>query len=207
MRYPVEPVNITTEFGVPDSNALFGLHSGLDFATNLNQPIYAPASGELTQVSSKTGGNMVVIFDGTYYHRLMHNNSFVKPEGHVNEGELVAKSGNTGLAFGVHCHWDVNTQGVFPKSFGAFVNPEELIKGGDMATDQQIDDWISKEHQIAFGKPPSDAVFDDWRGVLKNNFTDGSLSILAGIDTNAGALKNQPHGNFVKVTETLYKEK
>lgn len=80
------------------------------------------------------------------------------------------------------------------------------IERTDMATDQQIDEWISTQHQIAFGTPPNDAVFNDWRKVLKNNFVDGSVSILKGIDTNAGALKNQPKGNYVPVNEQLYKK-
>lgn len=66
------------------------------------------------------------------------------------------------------------------------------VIGGDMPTDSQIDDWISTQHQIAFGVPPTDAVFNSWRPVLKNNFVDGSLSLLKGIDTNSGALKNKP---------------
>lgn len=65
-----------------------------------------------------------------------------------------------------------------------------------MATNQQIDQWISLFHQEAYGGPASVATFNDWRKVLKNNFVDGSLSIMMGTDTNAGALKNQPKGEF-----------
>lgn len=66
-----------------------------------------------------------------------------------------------------------------------------------MPTDAQIDDWISKQHYIAFGQPATQDVFNQWRPVLKNNFTDGSLSLLAGIDTNPGALKNKPADGFI----------
>lgn len=86
----------------------------------------------------------------------------------------------------------------------------QVIGGQDVATDQQIDQWISTQHQIAFGKPPSDAIFNDWRPVLKNNFVDGSLSLLAGIDSNAGALKNQPPtppSNYEPVPYPVFKEK
>lgn len=62
----------------------------------------------------------------------------------------------------------------------------------DMATPAQIDEWISAQYQIAFGQAPPDAVFADWRSVLSNNFVDGSISILKGIDANDGALKNEP---------------
>lgn len=79
----------------------------------------------------------------------------------------------------------------------------------DMATNQQIDEWISTQHYIAFGKPASAAIFNDWRKVLKNNFVEGSNSILKGIDGNAGALKNQPviPSNFEKLPFEVFKEK
>jgi hypothetical protein len=59
-------------------------------------------------------------------------------------------------------------------------------------TNQQVDETISLLHQVAFGKPASDAVFKDWRGVLNNNYVEGVISILKGCDKNPGALKNKP---------------
>lgn len=132
-RVPVDqPYTITTEFGVKDSNAKFGYHSGIDYGVPLDRPIYAPTGGQLTNVKSTTGGNMVVIFDGTYYHRLMHNNSFSRSDGAVTEGQEVAKAGTTGLSFGVHCHWDINNEGYYPSSFAAFINPNVWLKGANM---------------------------------------------------------------------------
>lgn len=200
MRIPIDkPYTITTQFGVPDSNAKFGRHSGVDYAGfRAGRAIYAPTNGMLMNIDSPTGGNMVVIFDGKYYHRLMHNSSFSREPGYVKEGNEVARAGTTGLSTGVHCHWDINTQGIYPTSFSAFVDPNSILNQGgqDMATNQQIDQWISLFHQEAYGGPASVATFNDWRKVLKNNFVDGSLSIMIGTDTNAGALKNQPKGEF-----------
>ncbi len=134
MRIPVnQPYTVTTEFGVPDQYAKFGRHSGIDYAVPLNRPVYAPTSGTLTNVVSPTGGNMVVIFDGKYYHRLMHNQSFSRSNGRVNEGEEVAKAGTTGLSTGVHVHWDINTEGTYPTSFNSFINPNTWLQGGNMA--------------------------------------------------------------------------
>lgn len=130
MRRPVDsPYVITTEFGVPDSYAKFGKHSGVDYAVPTGRPVYAPASGNLTQVVSPTGGNMVVIFEGRFYHRLMHNNSFSRGNGPVSEGQEVAKAGTTGLSTGSHCHWDINTEGTYPTSFAAFINPADWLAG------------------------------------------------------------------------------
>lgn len=131
MRRPVNsPYTITTEFGVPDSYAKFGKHSGVDYAVPLNRPVYAPTSGQLTNVVSPTGGNMVVIQDNQgFIHRLMHNNSFSRTNGRVNEGEEVAKAGTTGLSTGVHSHWDINREGTYPTSFNSFINPADWLAG------------------------------------------------------------------------------
>lgn len=139
MRRPVDsPYVITTEFGVIDSYAKFGRHSGVDYAVETGRPVYAPASGDLQNIVSPTGGNMVVIFDGTYWHRLMHNSSFSRGNGRVNEGDEVARVGTTGLSTGPHCHWDVNREGIYPTAFSSFINPADWLagatQGGTMST-------------------------------------------------------------------------
>lgn len=136
MRRPVNsPYTITTEFGVPDSYAKFGRHSGVDYAVPLNRPVYAPVSGTLTNVVSPTGGNMVVIKDNQgFTHRLMHNNSFSRANGAVNEGDQVALAGTTGLSTGVHSHWDINREGTYPTSFASFISPADWLAGKYQST-------------------------------------------------------------------------
>jgi len=130
-RRPVnEPYTITTEFGVKDGYAKFGRHSGVDYAVPKGRPIYAPYSGNLTNVVSPTGGNMVCIDDGQFTHRLMHNDSFARPNGSVQEGEVVAYADSTGLSTGHHCHWDISAEGIYPTSFAAFRDPWTWLNGG-----------------------------------------------------------------------------
>jgi uncharacterized coiled-coil protein SlyX len=129
-RRPVNsPYSITTEFGVPDSYAKFGKHSGVDYAVPFNRPIYAPTSGQLENIVSPTGGNMVVIKANGLTHRLMHNNSFSRGNGWVNEGDEVAKAGTTGLSTGVHSHYDINKEGTYPTSFASFIPPADFLAG------------------------------------------------------------------------------
>lgn len=130
-RRPVNaPYTITTEFGVKDSYAKFGYHSGTDYGVPYGRPIYAPASGSLTNVVSPTGGNMVVINDGQFIHRLMHNLAFSRTNGSVQEGDQVATADSTGLSTGNHCHWDINSEGTYPTSFAAFKDPFKWLQGG-----------------------------------------------------------------------------
>ncbi len=129
-RRPVNlPYTITTEFGVPDSYAKFGRHSGTDYGVPKLRAIYAPKSGQLTNVVSPTGGNMVTIDDGQFTHRLMHNDSFARMNGSVQEGDVVAYADSTGLSTGNHCHWDISAQGVYPSSFAGFRDPWQWLQG------------------------------------------------------------------------------
>jgi len=129
-RRPVDaPYTITTTFGEPDSYALFGYHSGVDYAVPPGRQVFAPASGQLTNVVSPTGGNMVVIYDGQFYHRLMHNQSFSRGNGPVSEGNEVARAGTTGLSTGPHVHWDININGNTARSFADFRDPAKWLAG------------------------------------------------------------------------------
>lgn len=139
-RRPVNaPYTITTPFGVADTNALFGLHSGTDYAVPRNTSVYAPASGKVVYADTHPiRGEMVVIYDGSVYHRLMHNSSLKVDVGdQVTEGQVVALSGSTGLSTGPHVHWDINSRGIDAKSFTDFVDPSEWLKtkGENMSAD------------------------------------------------------------------------
>lgn len=208
-RIPVNKPYSTAQsipFGDPDPKAFFKRHSGIDYAVPLNRPIYATVSGQLTNVVSATGGNMVRIFDGKYYHRLMHNNSFSRSNGPVNEGDEVAKAGTTGISNGVHSHWDVATQAV-PTNFNQFINPATLLnQGGIVMSPEQIQDWISKEHFIGYGFPASDATFKNWGDLLRNNPIDGALTILTAIDRDPNSLKNISGVGFTKLPFDVYKK-
>lgn len=160
-RRPVNaPFSITTEFGVPDQYAKFSRHSGVDYAVPLNRPVYAPVSGTLTNIVSATGGNMVQIFDGKYYHRLMHNNSFSRANGYVKEGEEVAKAGTTGLSTGVHVHWDIADR-ANPTAFNQFVSPAAFL-ANPPANNNEGEDIV---------KPTYTEVLDSFRAYLGRDCT------------------------------------
>jgi murein DD-endopeptidase MepM/ murein hydrolase activator NlpD len=159
---PVDNAIITTPFGIPDSYAKFGRHSGLDYGIPVNTVVKAPASGTLRNIVSPTGGNMVVINDGKYFHRLMHNNIFSRGDGPVNKGDEVARSGNTGLSTGPHLHWDINSEATYPTSFNAFIDPMGWLEGDEVtkedltkvyetidATNKRIDAAINQLKELS----------------------------------------------------------
>jgi murein DD-endopeptidase MepM/ murein hydrolase activator NlpD len=131
MRRPVQaPFAITTEFGVKDSAAKFGKHSGVDYGVPTGTPVYAPVAGTVTTyVWGQYHGNVVQIKDASgRYHRLMHNSQLlVKPGQKVGEGQLVAKSGATGQGVtGPHVHYDISTE-ANPSAFKTFISPASLL--------------------------------------------------------------------------------
>lgn len=183
MRRPVNtPYTISTEFGQPDSYAKFGYHSGVDYAVPTGRQVLAPVSGQLTNVVSPTGGNMVVIYDGRFYHRLMHNSSFSRANGQVSEGEEVSKSGTTGLSTGPHVHWDINTEGTYPSSFASFVNPADWLAGKYQVTSTggnlvfQNDAEVQDAYKLLRGNPGTPEERKGWIGQSKQRFFQVALA-------------------------------
>ncbi len=128
---PTNKGTITNEFGGYD--ALGTGHTGIDIANERNTPIYPSADGKVIRVSSSTeGGNSVSILhniDGidyvTYYGHL-DQPSNVSEGDEVTVSTQIGKMGETGLATGVHLHFEimVDTKVV---DHSKAVNPREYI--------------------------------------------------------------------------------
>lgn len=137
MRHPLnppfdQPQYITTLFGVPDPNAQFGKHSGIDVGVKL-KPVYAMVSGTVSVPAPNIyhGKALDIERDGKWY-RTMHMDSYSILSGPVQEGQLIGYTGNTGvLAVGganvaYHLHFDIRKE-YNPSSFAAFIDPLTLI--------------------------------------------------------------------------------
>lgn len=132
MRRPVNGTpRITTHFGEHVGTlAKFGKHSGQDFGVAIGTPVFAPVAGVVKFAShDRVGGNMLIIFDGQFHHRLLHNRALAVTVGqYVSEGQHVADSGNTGLSTGAHLHWDI-CRPYAATRFSDYVNPDEWVRG------------------------------------------------------------------------------
>ncbi|MFN2187964.1 MAG: peptidoglycan DD-metalloendopeptidase family protein, partial [Candidatus Promineifilaceae bacterium] len=85
-------------------------HSGTDFAGTVGTPIYAPAAGKVIYSDTlQIRGNTLIIDHGLgvmsgYYHlSAVH----VDVGQEVEQGQLIADGGSTGLSTGPHLHWDL----------------------------------------------------------------------------------------------------
>lgn len=90
-------------------------HLGIDLAGVKNMPITASNEG-IVVLSEELGiyGNTIIIEHGygvaSLYSHL--NNAFVKEGDFVTQGEVIAESGASGLAFGDHLHFSILIQGL-----------------------------------------------------------------------------------------------
>lgn len=91
-------------------------HKGLDIANSIGSPIKAAASGTVTYAQYNSGGYgyLVKISHGngivTYY---AHNSKLYVSVGQtVQQGEVIAAMGSTGVSTGSHCHFEIRVNNV-----------------------------------------------------------------------------------------------
>lgn len=94
------------------------LHDGTDFGVGCGTPVRAAAAGDVVSAAYSEGyGNQLVVDDGTVNDRGLatsysHLTRFAASPGeHVERGEVVAYSGNTGYSTGCHLHFMVYVDG------------------------------------------------------------------------------------------------
>jgi murein DD-endopeptidase MepM/ murein hydrolase activator NlpD len=98
-----------------NGGAVNGFHSGADFASAPNTPIYAAASGRVVLADTlNIRGNTVVIYHGWGIYTLYaHQNVINVAVGDmVTTGQVVGVAGSTGRVTGPHLHWEVWVNGV-----------------------------------------------------------------------------------------------
>ena len=119
-------------------------HTGTDFAAKIGTPVYATADGvvDLSYSGCNGGyGKLVKITHSfgfkTYYAHL--NEVLIKSGSFVKKGQLIAKTGNTGISTGPHLHYEVRflEQPINPMNFAQW----------DM---KNFDSIFTKERSIAW---------------------------------------------------------
>jgi len=185
-------------------------HIGLDIKTPKRTPLKPVRTSRITKVYfTKTGGKSLNMVAGNKETRWLHLDSIGFKVGDiVNSSQTAALSGNSGTpsgggVYGYHLHTEEYENGIAVDPLKVYKNNEENIM---KPTDAQIDATISYLHYAYFGKPAPNAVFDSWRGLLKNNYVNGLQTIFENTDKNSDALKNKSStGNYRKI-EAYIKE-
>jgi murein DD-endopeptidase MepM/ murein hydrolase activator NlpD len=107
----------------PVTGAASDYHGGLDIAGEKGQPVYATASGTVSDAAYRSDyGNLVVIDHGfglqSKYGHL--SKLKVRPGQKVKRGDVIGNVGATGKATGYHLHYEVLAN-------GKLLNPLQLL--------------------------------------------------------------------------------
>lgn len=131
---PMDGYYSTREFGLRMHPVLgiFKTHTGLDIVNDVGTPVVASADG-VVEMSGQSGGGygtVVIIKHGYGYQSLYaHLSKVLVREGQrVKRGDLIAKSGKTGLVSGPHLHYEVRYNGVCQNPMNYFfddISPKE----------------------------------------------------------------------------------
>src|SRR5204863_5170186 len=111
-----ESVRITSPFGVREYPLIGGrrLHAGIDLGASAGTAVRAVAAGVVRRASSDgINGRILVLDHGrgvvTTY---CHNEALLVRDGqHVERGQVIARSGSSGLTTGPHLHYQIDLAG------------------------------------------------------------------------------------------------
>jgi murein DD-endopeptidase MepM/ murein hydrolase activator NlpD len=123
--YYIWPANgvVTSEYGYRNVGIGGAFHSGIDVGVSLDSSIYAADGGTVIFSGWYSDyGNLIEIkHDNGDVTRYAHNSTLLVSVGDkVAQGDVIAKAGATGLADGVHCHFEIISGGVR-------INPKNLL--------------------------------------------------------------------------------
>lgn len=121
---------VTARFGEQrsvDGGPVSGHHPGTDIGVVVGTDVHAPNSGTVVFAGPlQAYGNAIVIdHGGGLYSTFGHLSEIGVREGQaVKTGDIIGKSGNTGLSTGPHLHWEMAIDGVL-------IDATKLVDGTD----------------------------------------------------------------------------
>lgn len=98
------------------------MHYGIDIITNVGTPVKASGKGKVVFVGQRGGYGLAVEIDHGFGYRTVYghlSSAKVKQGQEVNRGDIIARTGNSGLSSGPHLHYEVlhNGQNLNPSQF------------------------------------------------------------------------------------------
>lgn len=143
-------VRITSKFGrrVHPIKRVRRQHNGVDYACPVGTPVHAVASGVVTRVGWDPlgGGKRIWIkhahgYESAYLHLSRFN---VKQGQRVAQGQVIARSGNTGGSTGPHLDYRLKKNGRYINPLTNTSQPSTPIKAGNKAAFGQMKNDVRK---------------------------------------------------------------
>ncbi|MBW2592821.1 MAG: M23 family metallopeptidase [Deltaproteobacteria bacterium] len=167
LRIPVKFGTLTSSYSIRRFHPVskkYKRHTGIDYGAPQGTPIFATASGRVVFAGWKTGyGNLII---------LKHPNGYQTYYGHcskliarknelVEQGQIIARVGQTGVATGPHVHYEVriNQKPINPntvkKTSGPPVKPELLPVYRQMIRERMllVEKQLKKEAETTLALP------------------------------------------------------
>ncbi|MEU2246805.1 M23 family metallopeptidase [Streptomyces sp. NPDC019224] len=127
---PVDQYQLSASFG-NDGSRWAHKHSGQDFAVPIGTPVEAAHEGTVVKAGPNGAGdgpaygNAIVIKhgNGTYSQYAHLSQIDVHVGQHVEKGQKIALSGNTGNSSGPHLHFEIRTT----PNYGSAINPVNFL--------------------------------------------------------------------------------
>jgi murein DD-endopeptidase MepM/ murein hydrolase activator NlpD len=119
MKTPVDGARITSGFGMR-FHPILGytrMHKGVEFGVPIGTPVMAAGEGKIAFKGVQHGyGNFVLVNHGNGYSTAYAHLSRFAPGlhlgSHVRQGQVIAKSGMSGMATGPHLHYEIRINNV-----------------------------------------------------------------------------------------------
>ena len=115
------------------------MHTGIDYAVPIGTAVKAAQHGKVVFAGYQGGyGNLLVIkHNSTYRTVYAHLDKFKAKVGDwVNQGDVVAYSGNTGLSTGPHLHYEIRKNGLSLNPLTGKSSSEHLLVLNDTSSTQ-----------------------------------------------------------------------
>jgi hypothetical protein len=159
--HPTGGTKVTDPYGVPRPGGT--THTGTDFQAPLGTPLYASQSGTVkTGTGHARAGTWVEITNGNTVIGYSHLSKRTVTNGqHVNVGDIIGYSGQTGNVTGPHLHFYV-------KISGKFVDPVKWLNAGTPTPPQPTPPTppVTQEDDMqgftVHAKVNTSGVVDDW---------------------------------------------
>ena len=103
---------VTSSYGVRENPVLTKteLHNGIDIGVGIGTEVAAVRSGVVTEIRTSTTFGRVLEYETKDGYKVMYahlSEILVKKGDKVKQGQIVAKSGNSGLSTGPHLHYSL----------------------------------------------------------------------------------------------------
>ncbi len=90
------------------------MHTGIDFVVNTGAPVYSPGKGKIVYVGRNGGYGLELEIDHGFGYRTRYahlSKVLVKRGQKIMRGDVIAKTGNSGLSTGPHLHYEISHNG------------------------------------------------------------------------------------------------